>query len=70
MTNENWERIWKEAAMDYSRHYHGICREKLEKTTKSLNQDICCFGQDSNGVTLTQYSDQLFGALSIVLFCI
>jgi hypothetical protein len=46
------ERIWKEAAVVYSRYYPGICLEWLMNLTKSLCEDNWCLNRDSNGARL------------------
>jgi hypothetical protein len=48
LTNDEWERIWKEAVVAKSRHYPGICLQGLTKTTKNTGQDSWVHGQDSN----------------------
>jgi hypothetical protein len=42
------ERIWKETMVAKSRHYYGICLERLRKTTNNLVQDNWCPDRDSS----------------------
>jgi hypothetical protein len=38
LMSDDLERIWKEAAMAYSKYYPGICLDGLRKTTENLSQ--------------------------------
>jgi hypothetical protein len=44
---DEWERIWKEVVVTYSRYRPGICLEVLRETTYNLSEDITSLGQDS-----------------------
>jgi hypothetical protein len=48
VSDDELERIRKEAAMVYSRYSQNTCLEGLRKITKNLNQDSQCPGRDSN----------------------
>jgi hypothetical protein len=39
LTNDELERVWKEAIMAQSRYYPRICLEVMRETTKNLVQD-------------------------------
>jgi hypothetical protein len=50
--NDEFERIWKEAAVALSKYRFVISLEGLSKLTKDLSQDSGCSGGDSNQVRL------------------
>jgi hypothetical protein len=48
--HDKFERVWKEAVVVLSKHYHCICLEGPRETTKNLNQESRCSKQNSNQV--------------------
>jgi hypothetical protein len=55
--------IWKKVAVNQSRYYNGICLAGLRESTKNLNQDSQCAGEDSN----QRLSEWKSGLLPILL---
>jgi hypothetical protein len=45
---DEWEGIWKEAAVAYSRYYRGIFFKELRKFTENLHHESRCPGRYSN----------------------
>jgi hypothetical protein len=43
-----WEEIWKEEAVAYSRYYTGMCLQGLREIVKNLSQGSRCTGRGSN----------------------
>jgi len=42
LLNDDFERIWKEAAVIYSKYSPGIFLERMRNTTMNLMQDVLC----------------------------